>query len=444
MADVTRLIVEPDLDGYASALALIAVVPDLVIWTHRENETYRDLARILDGAPGRTLIAAPISRYEGGDVVKASRKGPAFGILGECLDLGLASDCLRLQAETPLKTEAVLAAAECGELARFLGRTATALPSQVRNSLTRWIARLQGFAQGQNPDLLCLLNEVLNDHRERYLPSGHSRHHQFVGEMLDRVADLAHSERPLAEIEAAVPRIRHGLIDDLLTGTPSEQGRPSSKRLIRFIADDRAMMHGIHTEFGLVKITDSLGHPEFSAIAKEALRKGDTALVIGFDERSNLTLVSRNGIAGQVSPRFKAVGEPDRAVGRVPPTQRRDRADALQAICALLGVDVGSRAQIALTLNDDAMTYDFLQEGLPLRLKGRDVAGRRRVNAILILPGASREDSYDLLAKLTAGTVVHLAGRWATMSPRTGFHAIAEFQADEVRLPTPSADLTPA
>lgn len=275
------------------------------------------------------------------------------------------------------------------------------------------------------------LNDALADHVAAYVPCGHSGHDRFLADLLLALTDLAYAGRSPGEIERAVPGVRHGLIDRLTVGAAGLPGARSRARLASYVADDPALLHEVTTEMGRVRIAYDLDADVFQQIADTILDRGKIVLVAGIGRDGSLALRSRAGQAGRVARLFNGGGHPDAAGGDLPGGRRVDRAAAIAQFCEVLGIRPDSETTLTLTLREDAVTYDILDEGLPIRLRGVSPE-RRSVDALLMPCGRSREQSYAALEGLTSGTRVRLRGQWQRAGRRTSaslrdleFHATA-------------------
>ncbi len=441
MTPQPHLIVDGDLDGYVAALALLQAVPGLTAWTRRDHETCRELQRRRDDGIV-VIVAATLSLAEQSELASASRAGTGVVTLGATTRTGPLEACPALAPGETARSAAALRAITEGDLGKVLGRPLRPLTSEDRTSLQRLSDHIAAARAGEEMEIALLLGDVLGDHRDRYLPREHALHHRFVGEVLRRVHDLAKTGRSLADVEPLVARVRHGVIDDLITTGPKEPGQLSNLRLIRTIAEDPATVHRIETEMGSVAIAAILGHPCFEQIARMVMDLRGIDLVVGFDSPHDVVLISRHGLAQELAPRFGATGTGDRAVVHKALTLRHDRTDIRNEICRRLGVDTASRARIAMILTEDAVTYDILEDGLPLRLKGRVCETRKRFEAVLMVPGSTREASYEMLARLKSGTRVHIEGFWTRPQPGAARHTRAEFHADALTIPANPAEMT--
>lgn len=261
------------------------------------------------------------------------------------------------------------------------------------------------------------LNDALAQHVAAYVPCGHSRHDRFIADLLLALTEIAYGGANPGAIERAVPEIRASVIDRLVGGTTASGAR-SRVRLARFIAEDPTLLHDLVTEFGPVRIAYALDPDVFQQLADTVLDDGQTALVVHLGRAGDIELRSRAGQAGRVARLFNGGGHPDAAGGDLPGGRRVSRSEAIAQFCQGLGIAPDSTTTLTITLREDAVTHDILDEGLPIHMRGlgRD---RRHIEALLMPCGRSREESYAALEGLVAGTRVKLHGRWQRVGLKT-------------------------
>ncbi len=264
------------------------------------------------------------------------------------------------------------------------------------------------------------LSDALVQNLAAYIPPGHRAHDRFVADFLGELVTLAYDGglSPGA-LELQVPAVRKRVIDRLLGDQdPVPNGR-SRARLAGFVAEDPDLVHAVTTEFGEVRIAYGLDADLFQQIADRLLDRGPVALVAHVHATGQVELRSRAGQAGALARRLGGGGHPDAAGGEIAGGAIESRAAGIARFCSALGVTSESETNLSLVLHEDATTYDILDEGLPIRLRGRDRSGRS-VDALVMPCGRTREETYGAIEGLRAGTRVRLRGRWQRVDRRTG------------------------
>lgn len=427
-----RMIIEDTLDGYGAAAILQTAIPSLRI--HTLSQGHAGLSECeVSGPEEREAVLFLAAPLDPDDVAKATgRLAPDPRII----PLGTASRGYDSAGDPSPGTRGGLHTARALTCLESLDPSVRVLLSKdlhsirpdVRRSLGQFSERVALALTEPGNDIGMVLRDVFAEHRSRYVPEGHSSHHRFVGQMLLRTSALAEGHAAAAEIEQAIARVRHGVIDDLLKGRPPESALPSVRRLTGVLLADPGFLHEVTAEIGQVKIAWNLRRDRILDLAARILADGSVALIVGIDRAGQVQLVSRNGLAERVRGVFQARGSGDTCEGFAPPGRCQRRSEAIDWVCQCLGVDRDSQATITLTLSEDAVTYDILDDGLPLRLRGQDRA-RRRIDALLIMPGRTREQSYADLERLKGGTTLRLTGRWDPASRSASRIDRAEFHA---------------